>query len=201
MGEPLIQYIAGLTAMLILVVGLTVRVGLDWAANSGHFSNVLAGKKVELKVLDLATAPLRGLDKSVEESRSQMREFYRDRIPSSYSVIASRIGELQENTGVRLSRVQYMQGKPGRGLTEITLDAGISGEYSQIMRFVNSLERDQNYFVIRAMQLTGQQGGSVNLRILASTWLLTADADASRLPHSSGASGSGAEFISGKAGE
>jgi len=33
------------------------------------------------------------------------------------------------------------------------------------MRFVNSLERDQNFFVIRAMNLTGQQGGVVNLRI------------------------------------
>ena len=44
-------------------------------------------------------------------------------------------------------------------LTEISMDAGISGEYPQIMRFVNGLERDQTFFVIRAMALTGQQGG------------------------------------------
>jgi hypothetical protein len=43
------------------------------------------------------------------------------------------------------------------------------------MRFVNSLERDQMFFVIRAMQLAGQQGGQVNLRLRVSTWLRPAD--------------------------
>jgi hypothetical protein len=50
------------------------------------------------------------------------------------------------------------------------------------MRFVNSLERDQTFFVIRAMGLTGQQGGLVNLRLRVSTWLRPADAAASGLP-------------------
>ena len=201
LADPLIRYIAGLVAVLLVVGGLTVRVGLDWAVISSHFSNALAGKQVELKALDLETVPLRGLDMRVEESRSQMRSFYMNRIPSSYSVIASRIGELQVNSGVRLSRVQYTQGKPGGDLTEITLDAGISGSYPQIMRFVNSLERDQNYFVIRSMQLAGQQGGQVNLRILASTWLLPADAHDSGLPLTSGASETGTALSSGKEGE
>jgi Tfp pilus assembly protein PilO len=201
MADPFTRYIAGLAAMLILVGVLSVRVGLDWAVVSSHFSNELAGKQVELKALDIETAPLRGLDKHVEESRSQMREFYLNRIPSNYSAIAFHIGELQVNSGVRLSRVQYTQGKPGGDLTEMTLDAGISGEYPQIMRFVNSLERDQNYFVIRSMQLTGQQGGQVNLRIMASTWLRQADAAASGLPLTSGASEKGAALSSGKEGE
>jgi len=201
LADPFTRYIAGLAAMLILVGGLSVRVALDWAVIGSHFSNELAGKQVELKALDLETAPLRGLDKHVEESRSQMREFYMNRIPSNYSAIAFRIGELQVNSGVRLSRVQYTQGKPGGDLTEMTLDAGISGEYPQIMRFVNSLERDQNYFVIRSMQLTGQQGGQVNLRIMASTWLRQADAAASGLPLTSGASETGAALSSGKEGE
>jgi hypothetical protein len=62
------------------------------------------------------------------------------------------------------------------------MDAGITGEYPQIMRFVNSVERDQAFFVIRAMSLTGQQGGLVNLRLRVSTWLRPADAAASGLP-------------------
>ena len=55
------------------------------------------------------------------------------------------------------------------------MDAGISGSYPEIMRFVNSLERDQNFFVVRTMSLTGQQGGLVNLRLRVSTWLRPAD--------------------------
>ncbi len=48
---------------------------LDWAATSGSSADALAGKQVQLKALDLETAPLRGLDKRVEDSRDQMQAF------------------------------------------------------------------------------------------------------------------------------
>jgi hypothetical protein len=172
-------------AFAVLLAGtivLSVRFGLDWAATNGSHSDALAGKQVELKALDLQTAPLRGLDKRVEDSRAKMLAFYSKRIPANYSSIATRIGALQVYSGVRLSRVQYSQGPPGSELTEISMDAGISGAYPEIMHFVNSIERDQTFFVVRAMSLTGQQGGLVNLRIRVSTWLRPADAEASGLP-------------------
>ncbi len=182
LASPLTWHSAGFAVLLVLVVGLAVRVGFDWAATNGRSSDVLAGKQVELRALEMQTAPLRGLDKRVEETRSQMAAFYAKRIPPNYSSIAERIGDLQVKSGVRLTRVQYTQGPPGSEVTEISMDAGISGAYPQIMRFVNSLERDQTFFVIRAMALAGQQGGMVNLRLRVSTWLRPADAAASGLP-------------------
>jgi hypothetical protein len=55
------------------------------------------------------------------------------------------------------------------------MDSSISGSYPDIMRFVNSLERNEMFFVIRGMQLTSQQGGLVNLRLRVSTWMRPAD--------------------------
>ena len=166
----------------LVVVLFIIILGLDWAATNTRSTDALAGKQVELKALDLQTAPLRGLDKRVDQTRSQMQAFFLKRIPANYSSISARIGDLGVASGVRLSRVQYTQGLPGPDLTEISMEAGISGEYPQIMRFVNSIERDQTFFVIRAMALTGQQGGQVNLRLRVSTWLRRADAEASGLP-------------------
>lgn len=180
--SPLNWHAAGFIVLLVVVIGLAVRLGLDWAATNGRSSDALAQKQVELKAMDLQTAPLRGLDKRVEESRTQIKTFYDKRIPADYSSISTRIGELEVKSGVRLSRVQYSQGLPGADLTEISMDCGISGSYPDIMRFINSLERDQNFFVIRAMQLAGQQGGQVNLRLRVSTWLRPADAAASGWP-------------------
>ena len=182
LASPLTWHYAGFTVMLVLVIGLGVRLGLDWAATNDRSSGALVGKQVELKALDLQTTPLRGLDQRVEDSRSQMADFYSRRIPPNYSSIATRIGDLQVKSGVRLSRVQYTQGPAGSYLTEISMDASISGAYPEIMRFINSLERDQTFFVIRAMALTGQQGGMVSLRLRVSTWLRPADAEASGLP-------------------
>ena len=181
LAAPLTWHYAGFTLMLLLVIGLAVRFGMDWAAISGRSTDAMQGKQFQLKALDLETAPLRGLDKRVDETRNQIQTFYSKRIPRNYSAIATRIGELQIKAGVRLSRVQYTQGLPGSDVTEISMDAGISGAYPQIMRFVNSLERDQTFFVVRAMSLTGQQGGLVNLRLRVSAWLRPADAAASGL--------------------
>jgi type IV pilus assembly protein PilO len=182
LASPLTWYYAAFALLLLLVIGLAIRFGMDWAATNGRSTTALDSKQFQLKALDLETAPLRGLGGRVEDSRLQIQSFYSKRIPPSYSAIASRIGELQVKAGVRLSRVQYTQGPGGSDLTEISMDAGISGDYPQIMRFVNALERDQTFFVIRAMSLTGQQGGLVNLRLRVSTWLRPADAAASGLP-------------------
>jgi Tfp pilus assembly protein PilO len=180
--SPLTWHYVGFALLLLLVIGLSIRLGFDWVATNDRSTDALAGKQVNLKALDLQTAPLRGLDKRVDETRTQMGSFYDKRIPANYSTISSRIGDLEVASGVRLTRVQYSQGLPGPDLTEITMEAGISGEYAQIMRFINSLERDQNFFVIRAMALAGQQAGQVNLRLRVSTWLRRADAEASGLP-------------------
>ncbi|WP_420236788.1 hypothetical protein ACOBR2_14275 [Telmatobacter bradus] len=180
--SPLVWHYAGAAFLLLLTIVLGVRLGMDWSATHGHASDELAGKQVQLHALDLEIAPLRGLDKSVEQVRVQMGGFYSKRVPPNYSAIAGRVGDLQVKSGVRLTRVQYAQGKPGNDLTEILLDISISGGYPEILRFVNSIERDPMFFVIRAMSLTGQQGGAVNLRLQVSTWLRPADAVASGLP-------------------
>ena len=173
--SPLTWHIAGFVLLLVLAVALAVRLGLDWAVMDSHSSEILAGKQIQLKALELQTAPLRGLDERVEKSREQLDDFYQKRVPPNYSSIDARIGALQVGSGVRLTRVQYTQGAPGFALTEISLDASISGNYPAIMRFINSIERDPMFFIIRSMSLTGQQGGLVNLRLKVSTWLRPAD--------------------------
>ncbi len=182
LSSPLTWHVAAFAVLLVLAIFLAVRLGFDWVAMNSRSSEVLAAKQTQLKVLEIQTAPLHGLDQRVEKTREQIDAFYTKRIPSDYSVISSRIGELAVTSGVRLSRVGYAQEKPGAELTEISMDAGISGDYPSIMRFINSLERDRLFFIIRAMSLTGQQGGLVNLRLRVSTWLRPADAEASGLP-------------------
>lgn len=181
-ASPLTWHYAGFAALLALVIGLGVRLGLDWRTISSDSDSSLARKQIQLKATELQTAPLRGLEKHVDEAREQMKSFYSKRIPSNYSTISGRIGELEVASGVRLTRVQYAQGISGPDLTEILIDSTISGDYPQIMRFINGLERDQTFFQIRSMALAGQQGGQVNLRLGFSTWMRRADAEASGLP-------------------
>ncbi len=175
LASPLTWHFAGCGVLLVLAAVLGSRFAMDWTATSGRSTDALASKQAELKLLEMQTAPMRGLDKRVAKTKDEIKDFYAKRIPASYSAIETRIDELQVGSSVRLSRLQYTQGKPGGDLTEITMDAGITGDYPQIMRFVNALERDKTFFVIRAMELTSQQGGQVSLRLRLSTWLRPAD--------------------------
>jgi Tfp pilus assembly protein PilO len=180
--SPLTWHIVGCAVLGVLVLVLAIRLGMDWTATNGHSKSDLAQKQIQLMALERQNAPLAGLDRRVDESRKQIAAFYSRRIPANYSSIARTIGDLSVKSGVRLSSVQYTQGQAGADLTEISMDAGIAGAYPQIMHFVNSLEADQTFFIVRGMALTGQQGGLVNLRLRVSTWLRPADADASGLP-------------------
>jgi type IV pilus assembly protein PilO len=163
----------GVLAIATLVLG--IRVGLDWKETSGTNMDAMAGRRAELRTLQLQTDPLRHLDKKVELSREQIAEFYAKRIPPEYSVILEQLGDLLTKSNVRLTRVAYTQAPGAEDLTEIRMDAGLSGDYPSIMRFVNGMERNQTFFVIRAMSLTGQQSGAVNLRLQVSTWLRPGD--------------------------
>jgi type IV pilus assembly protein PilO len=182
LSSPLTWHVAGFSILLIVLVVLATRFALDWVAISSSSAEAYASKQVELKAMEMQTAPLRGLDKRVAESHDQIKTFYADRLPANYSSFAIPFGDLQVKSGVHVTRIGYSQGKPGPDLTEIFIDANLIGDYPQIMRFVNSLERSKTFFVVRQMNLTGQQGGMVNLRLQVSTWMLNDAAAASGLP-------------------
>jgi len=181
--SPMFWHWTGVGVLSVTVLALVLRLGYALTVSDTGANRVLESKKAQLETLTQDTVPLRGLDKRVAATRDRIQAFYDERIPASYSLLATRIAELETKSGVQLSHLSYSQGvpSPGLDLTEISIEASVSGEYPQMMRFVNGLERDQIFFVIRAMQLNGQQGGQANLRLRVSTWLRSADAAASGL--------------------
>jgi hypothetical protein len=180
--SPVGLHAVGFGILAVATIVLGIRVGMDWRTTSSSNVDAIASRQLELRMLEVQTAPLRGLDKRVDLSKTQIDDFYAKRIPSRWSTILEQLGQLSSKGTVRLSRVQYTQ-HPGSGdLTEIRMDAGLSGDYAGIMKFINGLERSPTFFIIRAMALTGQQSGTVNLRLQVSTWMRPADAAASGIP-------------------
>ncbi len=82
LASPLTWHFAGFALLLVLAVVLAVRLGMDWAAMDSHSSDVLAGKQIQLKALEIQTAPLRGLDQRVEKTRDQMQRLLQKAHPA-----------------------------------------------------------------------------------------------------------------------
>jgi hypothetical protein len=131
---------------------------------------------MRLEVLKAELLPLRGASKEIAQTRNEIEGFYQSRIPASYSQVTKSIAAIAIRSGVRLTRIVYSQGEPGIDLTQVSMEVGVDGDYPRVMQFVNGLERDEVFFVIRTLSFAKQQGGMVGLRVKLSTWLRSRDA-------------------------
>ena len=121
-----------------------------------------------------ATAPWRGLDKKIPLAQKEIDDFYRDRLPGEDSAISADLGKLASETGVKVSSVKYTTKDAGiDGLQKIEIAADLSGDYLQLMRFVNALERNKLFFLVDDVELGSEQNGIVKLQIELETYLRT----------------------------
>ena len=116
--------------------------------------------------------PLRGMDKKIDLAQREIDTFYKERLPERDSEIFEALGKVAANAGVQTEHIKSKYNEPTAvGLIPVELDADLSGNYLQLVRFVNSLERDQVFFIVKDVELAGQQGGVVKLQIKLETFL------------------------------
>ena len=173
--SPLNLHWACVGLLVLVNVYLLVQMALLWHAQSNYNAEAREQQKIELKTAEIAALPLRGLDEKVATATGEADRFYRDRLPGSDSEMLTELGELTKKAGVRFTGAQYvpepvLAGSAGE-LTEVRIDARLSGDYRPLVQFINSLERDKMFFVIKGVTLTGQQTGTVNLRLRLTTYL------------------------------
>ena len=120
-------------------------------------------------------APWRGLDKKVPEARQQIQDFYQDRFPGGYSTISGDLNRIASECGVKISSEKYAQKDAAiEGLQRVEIDADVAGDYLQLVKFINSMERNKLFFVINDLGLGGEQSGTVKLQMRLETYLRTA---------------------------
>lgn len=170
-------HIAIVTALAIVNLFLLVQLGMAWHTLRTDRPEQLQMKQVELRTAQLQARPLRNLPQRIADSTKGAEHFYGGRVPGADSAILAELGSLEQKANVHLSRVQTAFAPALRDVTEVRMDASVSGDYASVMRFINSVERDKMFFVINGLTLTGQQGGLVNLRLKVTTYLRGSDVE------------------------
>ena len=173
-------HLAGVAVLALVVLYLAIHLVFLWQGLSANNAEALDQQHVQLIAAQLAAKPLRGLDKKLVASTHDANGFYQTRLPYADSQVAAEIGALTKKAGVRWTHAQYAYNPAlsgNYGLTGISIDASVSGDYRPIVEFINAVERDKLFFVINGINLTGQQTGQVNLRIRLTTYLRPANPD------------------------
>jgi hypothetical protein len=173
-------HLAGVAVLGLLVLYLIVHLIFLWQALGANNADALDQQRVQLIAAQISAKPLRGLDTKLVASTHDANAFYETRLPYANSQVLAEIGVLTHKAGVRWTHAQYAyspQLTGSDGLTQMSIDASVSGDYRPIVEFINAVERDKLFFVINGINLTGQQTGQVNLRIRLTTYLRPAASD------------------------
>jgi Tfp pilus assembly protein PilO len=128
----------------------------------------------ELQQKTREVVPLRGLDKKIPVAKQQIDEFYKNRFPAEDSAISESLGKLATENGVKIGSFKYSMKDPEMlGVRRVEIEADLAGDYLQLVRFINALERAQMFFLVNSVELGGEQGGVVRLQMKMETYLRT----------------------------
>jgi|SRR5882757_538469 len=166
---------AGVGLLVLVNLYLLIHMGFAWRAASSQDAAAVASQTTAMHTAEHAAQPLRGLDGKLIDATASADKFYVRRLPFAYSQVIAELGALAKKQGVKLSRAQYidspvMEGSAG-AVREVRIDVSLSGDYRPLMVVINQLERDRMFFLITGVTLSGQQSGTVNLRLRLNTYL------------------------------
>ena len=168
-------HIAGVAVLAGVCLYLMGQMVYAWQSAKSQDSSALAQQRVAMKAAEVAARPLAGLDDKLKQATVDSDSFYAKRLPYSYSEVAGELGVLAKKSGVKLIRGQDSEAPVLNGgiapLTEVRMDYGLSGDYRPLVLFINGLERDKIFFLIRTVALVGQQSGTVGVRLGLTTYL------------------------------
>jgi Tfp pilus assembly protein PilO len=120
----------------------------------------------ELRKKSREVEPLRDVDKKVALAKDQISQFYKDRFAPRSSDITQELGKLASESGVRIQQAKYKQDDPQiSGIVPVAIEGDFSGDYLQLVRFINALERSKLLFTVDSVSLAGEAAGPVRLAV------------------------------------
>ncbi len=161
---------------------LAIMLGLDVLAVIVLFSPVVGSTQSRRQELNLLWAelqtktrqvePLKNLDKKVVLANKQINDFYKKRFPALDSQVFTTLGKLSSANGVTIEQVKQKPLDEVIGhVRPVELEADLSGNYVSLAKFINALERDDTFFLIRSITLGGEQKGPIKLQMKLETYL------------------------------
>jgi Tfp pilus assembly protein PilO len=128
--------------------------------------------RVDLQKKKREVEPLRGMDKKIVLAKGQISGFYKDRFAASDSDLVKELGKLATENGVRMQQAKYKEeDAESSGVVPIEVEGSFSGDYLQLVRFINTLERSKLFFTVDSVGLAGESAGPVKLEITMHSYL------------------------------
>jgi hypothetical protein len=171
----------------LILIGLASLLVADLAlaAYSWQSSTALRTPMAQLKEdshkLDLLNSDIERAERIRHDLPATVADY--DRFDSSLlpastadSAVTAELDELAKKSGLRIESLNFRYKElPGRNLTQLDLDTAVDGDYANIVKFMNNLQRSHNFYVVESLNLQAQGGPAVmRIGLKMKTYLRTA---------------------------
>lgn len=116
--------------------------------------------------------PLRGMPQKVVLAKNQIGDFYKDRFAARDSELTTELGKLAAENGIHILSAKYKEEDPETsGIVPVEIQGSFAGDYLQLVRFINTVERSKMFFTVDGVDLAGESKGPVHLSIMLHSYL------------------------------
>jgi type IV pilus assembly protein PilO len=163
---------------ILTVVGLLLVADLGLAIYSWELSSsphtsqrVFDEQAVKLGLLNNDIRSAQYIKDNMPATRKDCEKFEQS-LPAESTGSSSVTGELDEvakKAGLQIVAQTYRQKEiPNRGMSEVTIEATVNGDYRSVVRFLNGLQRSERFYVVDGLQLATDaqaQAGNGPIRV------------------------------------
>ena len=153
----------------IVIAGLAVLIAADailalYAMQSANkFSrNELAAEKTQIKLLKADIQRALAIERSIPQTKADCERFENSLYPSSagYSSVSDELTGVAKRAGLQAVSALAFHPKelPGKNMVELGLDATVNGDYKDVVRFLNGLQRSKSLYIIDTLTLASEPG-------------------------------------------
>ena len=127
---------------------------------------------VETKRRDLLRADIKRAQEirdNVPATQKECDRFEHSLFPASggYSAVRSELGETASKSGIQIEDLSFKQAEiSNRGMTEVSIDATVNGNYKSVIGFLNGLQRSGNLYSVDSLNLASENTNQASTNVI-----------------------------------
>ena len=155
------RIILGAVTFLVVADVALAAYSLELASPSASDQQLMQQAR-ELKKMEAQIKRAQEIRESMPNNQKEYEKFEDSFLSagSGYSSISSELGEIAKKSGARLDDLTFKPTPiPERGMTEVSVDSTIAGNYQTVVLFLNGLQRSADNFIVESLTL-GTEGAA-----------------------------------------
>jgi type IV pilus assembly PilO-like protein len=160
--------ILGVVTILVLADLALAAYSLELSSAPRISQQALDRQARQLKLMQADIERARKIREDMPATQKDCEKFEKSLLPASSasSTLSAELNEVARKNGVQLVELAFKPTPiPERGMSEVAVDSTISGDYRNVIQFLNGLQRSANNYIVESLTLApeGASQGPANV--------------------------------------